>query len=121
MKERTLVVMVDKLRPGQLKKIPRVDGRRGFICIVNVNGEFAAFNDSCPHQGASLSGGTVSGSMLPSAPHEYEYGAEGCILRCPWHGWEFDMRTGQSLFGPGARRLGQYSVVVDEGGVFIEH
>jgi len=46
-------------------------------------------------------------------PGEYEYSREGEILRCPWHGWEFDMRTGQSWFDPKKVRVRQYQVTVE--------
>jgi nitrite reductase/ring-hydroxylating ferredoxin subunit len=36
----------------------------------------------------------------PSAPGEIQYTRLGEILRCPWHGWEFDIRTGQSYCDP---------------------
>jgi nitrite reductase/ring-hydroxylating ferredoxin subunit len=45
----------------------------------------------------------VSGTSLPSKVYEYIYGREGCILRCPWHGWEFDLRTGEHLVDPETR------------------
>jgi hypothetical protein len=44
--------------------------------------------------------GKISGTTLPSPVYEYDYGREGCILRCPWHGWEFDLKTGEHLVDP---------------------
>jgi nitrite reductase (NADH) small subunit len=68
------------------------------IGIYRINGAYYAINNYCPHQGAPMCAGLVSGTTLPSDVYEYEYGKKGEILRCPWHGWEFDIRTGKSLF-----------------------
>lgn len=47
--------------------------------------------------------GRLSGTPLPSKVYEYIYGREGCILRCPWHGWEFDLTTGEQIVDPETR------------------
>lgn len=73
-----------------------IEGRS--IGIYRINGVYYALNNYCPHQGAPMCAGLVSGTTLPSDVYEYEYGKNGEILRCPWHGWEFDIRTGKSLF-----------------------
>jgi hypothetical protein len=49
---------------------------------------------------ARLCVGKISGATLPSPVYEYAYGHKGCILRCPWHRWEFDLRTGEHLVDP---------------------
>jgi nitrite reductase/ring-hydroxylating ferredoxin subunit len=43
---------------------------------------------------------------MPSKVYEYIYGLDGCILRCPWHGWEFDLRTGEHVVDPRNRLKG---------------
>jgi nitrite reductase/ring-hydroxylating ferredoxin subunit len=58
--------------------------------------------------------------MLPGAPGEWAYGLEGRVLRCPWHGWEFDVEGGKMLFGTGNRRLTVFPVTVRDGRVFVE-
>jgi len=70
------------------------------IGIFNVAGELKAYRNACPHAGAPVCEGRISGTSLPSKVYEYAYGLEGCILRCPWHGWEFDLRTGAHLVDP---------------------
>ena len=49
------------------------------------------------------------------ALRQYEHCREGEIIRCPWHGWEFDLRTGQSWFDPRAVRVRRYDVSVEPG------
>lgn len=45
-------------------------------------------------------------------PGTLDYSREGEILRCPWHGWEFDVTTGRSIFNPHAVRVRAYPVAV---------
>jgi nitrite reductase/ring-hydroxylating ferredoxin subunit len=55
---------------------------------------------------------------MPSPVYEYEYGRKGELVRCPWHGWEFDIKTGKSIFSDKVRTR-SYKVQVDEGKVGI--
>ena len=57
----------------------------------------------------------MSGWVYSSAPGEYDYSRRGEIVRCPWHGWEFDIRTGQSYFDPARVRVRRYEVTVESG------
>lgn len=112
-----VVCRVEELPPGA-QRVVNVDGRA--ILVLNAGGAYRAVRDSCPHQGAPLSAGTVGGTMVPSAPHEYVYGLEGCIIRCPWHGLEFDLATGRSLADPDRLRVKVYSLTVDSGALVLE-
>lgn len=111
-----MVCRVEELAPGGCRSVA-VDGRS--VCVVNVDGRFHAVRDVCPHQGASLCAGTLGGTMVASRPQEYRYVPERSILRCPWHGWEFDVRTGRSLFDPNRIRVATYDVEVDDGYVVL--
>jgi nitrite reductase/ring-hydroxylating ferredoxin subunit len=90
------------------------------VGIYNLDGELIAIRNSCPHRGAPVCKGTVTGAMLPSAPGSYRWGMEGTVIRCPWHGWEFDLRSGSTLFGTDRRRLIRYEVAVHDGRVFLQ-
>jgi nitrite reductase/ring-hydroxylating ferredoxin subunit len=57
--------------------------------------------------------GSVKGMTMPSKPGEYAWAREGEILRCPWHGWEFDVTTGRSVFNPHKTRVRGYEVTVE--------
>lgn len=92
---RHLIGSVDDIPPGG-RKIVRVNGRE--IGVFNVEGTFYALRNICPHQGAPLCLGTVGGAASPSEPGEYIWVRKGEVLRCPWHGWEFDLCTGKTLF-----------------------
>lgn len=115
---RVVVCRLAELPPGE-RRIVDVGGRQ--IGVLNVDGQLYAVRNRCPHQGAELCRGTVGGTMLPSLPYEYRYGLEGKVLRCPWHGWEFDLESGEKLFDPGSRmRVKTYPVTVENGEIVLE-
>ncbi|GHO85151.1 Rieske (2Fe-2S) protein [Dictyobacter formicarum] len=99
------------LPPGK-RIIVTLEGRS--IGVFNVGGTYYALRNSCPHQGAPLCAGTVTGMTLPSSPGEYLYGRQGEIVRCPWHGWEFDLTNGKSIFDPHKYHVKTYEVRVEE-------
>src|SRR4029450_6336131 len=109
-----VVARVADLPPGS-RRIVEVAGRS--IGVFNVDGTFHALRDACPHQGAPLCLGSVQGTAAPSPPGaDTSVGArwvrEGEILRCPGHGWEFDLRPGRSVFNPHRTRVRRYDVTV---------
>lgn len=89
------------------------------IGIFHQDGQVYAVRNTCPHKQAPICKGTVGGTMLPSEPCEFQFGLEGQVLKCPWHGWEFDLRTGQSLFGISNRKVKTYPVEVKGGKIYI--
>ncbi len=110
MAKHVVVGTVAEIPPGQ-RKIVEVDGIS--IGVFNVGGAFHALRNRCPHQGAPLCRGSVKGTALPSAPGEYVWARDGEILRCPWHGWEFDLLTGRSVFNPHRVRVKAYEVSIE--------
>ena len=90
------------------------------VGVVSVDDEFFAFHDRCPHMGPSMCRGTVSGTFVASAPHEFVYGKHDRVIRCPWHGWEFDLETGRSLLEPDRVGLKTYRVSVQDGHVVLD-
>ena len=105
-----IVAKVDEIPLGG-RKIVEITGRS--IGIFHVKGEFYAIRNSCPHQGGSLCEGRLTGFLTASRPGDYAYSRQGEILRCPWHGWEFDIKTGQSWFDPAQVRVRNYKVSVE--------
>lgn len=69
------------------------------IGIFNVDGTLHALPNACPHQYGPLAKGTIGGEMSCNAKTgwKYQWGRDGEILTCPWHGLEFDIRTGRCL------------------------
>lgn len=105
-----IVATVDEIPPGQ-RKLVEVAGRS--IGVFNIAGEFFALRNTCPHQGGPLCSGRLTGFLTARVPGEYTYTRQGEILRCPWHGWEFDVKTGQSWFDPAGTRVRSYKVSVE--------
>jgi nitrite reductase (NADH) small subunit len=95
-------------------------GRRQ-VGILRGEGDVVhAILNVCPHKGAPICKGTVGGTMLPSKPGELIYANDGKVLKCPWHGYEFDIETGASLFGIMRGRLRKIAVDVRGGEVFLK-
>jgi len=107
-----VVGTVDEIPPGG-RKIVEVAGRS--VGVFNVGGEFFALLNRCPHQGGPLCLGNTHGFLRPAEVGEYDYSRAGEMLRCPWHGWEYDLRTGQSWFDPATVMVRRYDVVVAAG------
>lgn len=72
------------------------------VGVFWVGDEYRAYRNLCPHAGAPVCNGPVAGT----------------VLRCPWHGWEFDLRTGAHLFNP-ACKLESYPVEVEGDRLFV--
>jgi nitrite reductase/ring-hydroxylating ferredoxin subunit len=78
-----------------------VEGKR--ILVYDVAGVLYATSAVCAHLGGPLDAGLF----------------EGETVTCPWHGWQFDVRTGESVYDPG-RRLATYPVSVVGGEILVE-
>lgn len=109
--QRHVVARVADIPPGE-RRIVDIAGRS--IGIFNVDGRFFAVRNSCPHQGGPLCLGPTVGLAMSERPGDIAYTREGEILRCPWHGWEFDLETGRSIFDPTRTRVKRYPVEVTE-------
>ena len=114
---RHIAAKVDEIPPGH-RKLLTIAGRR--IGIFHSHGEYFALLDRCPHQGASLCSGMLVGLVESSAPGEYRISRSEEMLRCPWHGWEFDIRTGQSWCEPAKLRVKTYPVSVEPGSELVK-
>lgn len=112
--QRRPVAKVEEVPPGE-RKIVTVEGQS--IGIFNINGEFRAVLNICPHELAPICRGQLRGTTEPSRPGEYIWGHSGEILACPWHGWEFDLRNGQCLVDK--RKLRLLPLEVEEGVIFV--
>ena len=112
-----VVAPVDEIPPGG-RKLVNAGGRA--VVVFNLGGEFFALSNRCPHKGGSLCHGRLTGLVQSSQPGEYDYSRPGEIIRCPWHSWEFDIRTGRSWCDPQRLRVRHYAVSVEAGTTLVE-
>ena len=113
---RYVVARTDEIPSGG-RKLVEVAGLS--IGVFNVGGEFFALRNRCPHQGGPLCEGLLWGLLESPAPGEFAYSRRGEILSCGWHGWEFDIRTGQSWCDPRRLRARTYAVRVEPGSALV--
>jgi nitrite reductase/ring-hydroxylating ferredoxin subunit len=111
-REKHVVATLAEMPPGA-RKLVTIGTRE--IALFNIDGEFFAVLDRCPHQKGSLCKGQLIGLVESAEPGEYRYSRPQQIVRCPWHGWEFDLRTGQSRVDPSSIRVRPYAVEIADG------
>ena len=79
-----------------------VAGER-IVALYNVDGRYYALDGICPHQGGPLGKGEL----------------QGCIVTCPWHGWQFDVTTGQHQASASLRH-GVFATKVEGSDVWVD-
>ncbi len=92
---------VEDLPPGKGATVELAAG--GELALYNVNGQFYAVENFCPHRGAPLADGHLRSHFV----------------ECDWHGWRFDLRSGQCLTQPDGA-IEAYPVIIDDGWIKIE-
>jgi 3-phenylpropionate/trans-cinnamate dioxygenase ferredoxin subunit len=111
-----IVAAVKDFPPGTRKLVKL--GRRDVV-VFNVGGEFFALNNRCPHLGGSLFDGIQTSMVQSSEPGVYACSRPGELVKCPWHGWGYDIRTGQSWCDPADVRVRQYETAVMPGAQLV--
>lgn len=104
--------------PDGERLIVNVLGRS--IGVLNVDGVYYAMLNRCPHRGAELCRGDVVGQLESSGPGEFLLDTSKKFLQCPWHGWEFDLATGESWFDPIKMRARSFGVRVEHGDILAD-
>jgi nitrite reductase/ring-hydroxylating ferredoxin subunit len=99
--------MAEFVRVASTSEIPAGEGRMYQvhgrpIAVFNVGGEFHAIDNVCEHQGGPLSEGEL----------------DGCIVTCPWHGWTYDVTSGQSPDDP-ATRVTHFAIKIEGADVLV--
>jgi len=114
---RHVVASVEEILPGS-RKIVTVKGRE--IGIFRIGDDFYGLINRCPHQGAPLCRGEIVSRLVAPMPGDYRLTRPGEMIRCPWHCWEFDIRTGQSLCDPNSVQARAFDVAVEPGKALVE-
>lgn len=114
--KRSLAASLDELQEA-VPRIVTIEGRS--IGIIRSNDKIYAVRNLCPHKRAPVCRGLVKGTMLPSEPDQFVFGLENRVLQCPWHGWEFDLETGQAMCHGSKGRLTFYPTEIEDGKVYV--
>lgn len=93
------VAKLDELIPGQAKTVT-LNGRE--IALFNVEGEIFATDNTCLHMGGPLGEGDLASA----------------VVTCPWHGWEYNVKTGEALTAPG-EYIQKFEVRVQNGDIEV--
>ena len=72
------------------------------VAVFNVEGTLYALDGVCPHQGGPIGKGQLS----------------GCVVTCPWHGWQFDVRNGQNSLSENIKQP-SFACKVSDGFVWV--
>lgn len=99
--------MSNFVRVAATADVPRGEGRMyevggKQVALFNCDGRFYAIDNICRHQGGPLAEGEL----------------EGTIVSCPWHGWTYDVTSGQSPDDADCR-VASYEVKVEAGDVYV--
>ena len=95
------VAQTDDLAPGSGKVI-EAEGQR--IALFNIDGTYYAMDNTCTHRGGPLGEGQLNED----------------IVTCPWHGAQFDVKTGDVVGPPAGQNVRKFEVTVQGNEVFIE-
>jgi nitrite reductase/ring-hydroxylating ferredoxin subunit len=95
------VAKINDLEPGQ-GMLVEVEGKE--IALFNCDGNYYAIDNECTHVGGPLCEGEL----------------EGDVVICPWHGAEFNVKTGEVLSAPATKSVKSYKVHVEGNSVKIE-
>jgi 3-phenylpropionate/trans-cinnamate dioxygenase ferredoxin subunit len=114
---RQVVARAGDVAPGTCK-IVSAKGRD--IGVFNLGGEYFALANRCPHAGGPLCEGRIVALVQSDGPGHYRLAHQQEFLRCPWHGWEYDIRTGQSWCDPNSVVARQFQVTVEAGDKLVK-
>lgn len=120
MTERVAVKPAAEFEDGS-RALVEVDGVE--VGVLKVDGEFYALRNECAHQGGPVCKGEVTNRLVADPPESGELtkgefdGAK--TIACPWHGYTYDLATGEHI-GVADIQLRTYDVVVEDGTVYVE-
>ena len=107
---------IEDFSDGQIR-IVRAGARE--VGILSWSGMLHALSTICPHQGGPVCAGIVSARLTAARPGGMELDETTPIVACPWHGWEFDVRTGCAIWDASVR-LRTWPVRVADGRVLLD-
>lgn len=121
MSERIAVCQTGELQPGDQQI---VETERGIsIGVFNVDGEYHALLNTCLHQNGPVCEGNVEAKIVGEHPgigkRVREKFSDEQVIKCPWHGWEYEIETGR-LLDDESMSLPTFDVVTEDGTIFVD-
>jgi nitrite reductase/ring-hydroxylating ferredoxin subunit len=113
---RMVVGPLSEFPPGE-RRIVEAGARS--IGVFRVGDRFYGIRNRCPHQGGPLCRGHVLGDAVADGPGRASVSSDPLRIACPWHGWEYDLDSGQSFMGPGHAGVRSYGVGTASGGSLL--
>lgn len=111
------VAREDEFTGDGSRVITEVDGRE--IAVFQHDGEYHALANYCIHQAGPLCEGALTGqTSVGEDGWEWTYDTEEKCIMCPWHGWSFDITTGQSV-KDSSYAVPSYTVEAEDGIVYV--
>jgi nitrite reductase/ring-hydroxylating ferredoxin subunit len=121
MNDRVEVAQVSSFSPGESRIVETEQGLS--IGVFNVEGTYHALLNKCLHQNGPLCEGSLEPEIVGEWPGtgnrvEERYG-DDYVVKCPWHGWEYDLETGE-LNGDDDIAVPVFDVVIEDRTVYVE-
>jgi nitrite reductase (NADH) small subunit len=116
-KNRVNVGQVDEFPVGKCRIMKIGDVEIGVVRLAN--GEMHAVRNRCPHKGAPICKGIVGGTWPPTPVGSLDFERDGEVLVCPWHGYEYDLKTGMELYHERPTKLTKYQTSIESGSVIV--
>ncbi len=110
------VATTDEVPDHGCKLIPY---RKHEIGLFHENGAYYAVLNYCPHAGAPICRGEVEAPLTASADGTYTVETDRPVLRCPWHHWEFELKTGAPVCDI-KQKLKTFEVVVEGNNILLD-
>jgi nitrite reductase/ring-hydroxylating ferredoxin subunit len=107
---RVVVAPLREFPPGE-RRIVKAGSRE--IGVFRIEDRFYAIRNRCPHQGGPLCLGRLAPWATSDGPGDFRVEGAQSLIACPWHGWEYELETGQSFLGPGEPGVKSYDVSVE--------
>ena len=108
-----------EIERGQVRLV-QLPGKRPLALVRTHDDRYYAIHAVCPHQGAPLWKGQLTWLACSDSVGENRVSRRDEILRCPWHGFEYDLKSGRSIADPERFRTKTYQVFLRDGDIYLK-
>lgn len=101
-----------------IARVVVVEGRQ--VGVIRWRDEVYALRNICPHEYAPVCNGHAMPLITGDHTGEIDFDEDRLVVVCPWHGWEFEARTGLAAWGRSTYRLKTYPAKIEDGRVLVD-